>query len=75
MDNFFLGQIDLQLPQKGWQNRHRGCGNSRDPIYWVLWPTNLAAEPVVNSVGTKNDGICAWKWYGRASEAVMDKQD
>ena len=41
---------------------------------WVLWPANLAAEPVVNSVGTKNHGICAGKWYGRASEEVMDMQ-
>ena len=40
-----------------------------------LWPANLAAEPVVNSMGTKSHGICAGKSYGRASEAVMDKQN
>ena len=30
---------------------------------------------MVNSVGTKSHGICAGKSYGRASEAVMDKQN
>jgi hypothetical protein len=31
--------------------------------------------PVVKYVGTKSHGICAGKSYGRASEAVMDKQN
>ena len=68
IDNYFLGQIDLKLRQKGWQNHwQRGRGNSRYPISRVLWPANLAAEPVANSVEAKNHGICAGKWYGRAS--------
>ena len=50
IDNYFLGQIDLKLRQKGWQNHRR---NSRNLISRVLWPANLAAEPAVNSVETK----------------------
>ena len=50
IDNYFLGQIDLKLRQKGWQNHRR---NSRNLISRVLWPANLAAEPAVNSAETK----------------------
>jgi hypothetical protein len=38
-----------------------------------LWPANLAAEPVVNSVGTKSHGICAGKRPGKARELALAK--
>ena len=74
--NYFLGQTDPKLWLKGWQNHwQKAWRDSRNQIFFVLWPANLAAEPVVNSVGTKSHGICAGKSYGRAFEAVMDKQN
>jgi len=53
-----------------------GLARLKKPDFFLaLWPANLAAEPVVNSVGRKSHGICAGKSYGRAFEAVMDKQN
>ena len=79
IDNYFLGQIDLKLRQKGWQNHRR---NSRNLISRALWPANLAAEPVVNSVETKKPWhLCrqvVWQSvrssYGQAKLGQMCRQ-